>query len=371
MRLKVIITLEKYAQKQGLYISRYIAIITITMFAVGCTGIDLQDCPDGSVLGKDVTRIRSSHLRMEIADTTAAAKRVVPYAIISAIAYRDGVQCPAGQGLSDTDITKLEEMLVTLEPDGQQWARVKELELTGGCEDDIGLSFHVWQRTLRGQTDVIMAFRGTSGEGDWLFGNLWGLTRFFLRDNQYKRASEHADRVIAHYEAKNENVRFLTTGHSLGGGLAQHVLYSHPTKVLQAIVFAPSSVTGFTDVNENIRLEACACKNELGSEARILRIYESYEILSDLRIFHKLFFPPQRNIQEVRFAFSESVNQITQHSMIKLATLLYEAAQKKQSSDSVTPWFASQDRQCTARFIELQSNSCKLSSSSGLGACPQ
>jgi hypothetical protein len=40
-----------------------------------------------------------------------------------------------------------------------------------GCEDDKGLMFHVWQRRLGNQTHVVIAFRGTSGDGDWIYGN--------------------------------------------------------------------------------------------------------------------------------------------------------------------------------------------------------
>lgn len=347
------------------------AIALVGLLLAGCTAIDLQDCPDGSVLGNDVTRIRSSHLRMEIADTASAAARVAPYAIMSAIAYRDGPKCEAGQGVADDVLADLEKRLAASEPEGQRWSRVPELELAGGCEDDTGLLFHVWQRARGGRTDVLLAFRGTSGQGDWLYGNLWWFSRFFIADNQYTRARSHAAGVIAHFEARGGNPRFLATGHSLGGGLAQHVLYAHPRKVVQAIVFDPSSVTGFADLDDDSELEGCACREELGPEARMLRVYESYEILSDLRIFHKIFFPPHRHIQELRFAFEDAANPVAQHSMVKLATSLSTAAQGKPAAGYSSPWFANRDRQCTDRFVDLQARSCKRQATAGWGACPQ
>ena len=155
-----------------------------------------------------------------------------------------------------------------------------------GCEDDQGLMFHVWQRKVGAQSHVAIAFRGTSGRGDWWYGNLWWLTRFFIPDNQLTRARKHVERIVKHFEqearAKGEDPpRFVATGHSLGGSLAQHALYAFPNQVEQAIVFDPSSVTGFVDVSQENRINACSCRRELAPEARVFRVYQTYEVLAN------------------------------------------------------------------------------------------
>jgi pimeloyl-ACP methyl ester carboxylesterase len=91
--------------------------------------------------------------------------------------------------------------------------------------------------------------------------------------------------IIEHYKAEAAQqglkpARFITTGHSLGGGLAQHMLYSFPDHVEQAIVFDPSSVTAYADVDHTNQVQACACEIPalqqsgflIEPEARILRV---------------------------------------------------------------------------------------------------
>jgi hypothetical protein len=54
---------------------------------VGCTHLELEDCPDSKVLGNNelgTARLRTSHYRVVLADRDAAAARVVPYALMSA-----------------------------------------------------------------------------------------------------------------------------------------------------------------------------------------------------------------------------------------------------------------------------------------------
>ena len=154
--------------------------------------------------------------------------------------------------------------------------------------------------------------------------------------------------------------------------MAQHMLYAYPDKIRQAITFDPSPVTAFADIEPSVRVGGCACLDELGSEARIYRVYESYEILSDFRIFHKTFLPPHRHIHEVRFAFANSMNQIGQHSMVNLAESLAKEAASKPAAQYAAPWFASTAQKCTGDFVAGQALSCKVSATSGfLGECPQ
>jgi pimeloyl-ACP methyl ester carboxylesterase len=150
--------------------------------------------------------------------------------------------------------------------------------------------------------------------------------------------------------------RYFTTGHSLGGGLAQHVLYSYPTRIVQAFAFDPSSATGFVGQTVENQIAACSCDPSVADgEPRIYRVYDAYEILSNLRIFHKIVFPPERHVQEVRFPHKRS------HSMLGLTEYLNSNA--NQERDKQFPWFRgvgefSPGVSCTDAFIGGQRSSC-------------
>ena len=167
-------------------------------------------------------------------------------------------------------------------------------------------------------------------------------------------------RVFAHFASTPSKIptRYYTTGHSLGGGLAQHVLYSNPDTVNQAFAFDPSSVTGYADQSPATQVSACQCRQDSpDGEARIYRAYDSYEILASLRIVHKTFLPPERHIQEVRFPNSHS------HSMKGLAFYLLDNS--RTVSPHSDPWFAGKgdhtsNETCTAAFIRQQRNSCNI-----------
>lgn len=359
---------------------RRLASLAACALVCACSHIELEDCPAG-VLGNDtLPRLRSSHYRMQLADTAAAANRFVPYALMSAYAYRDDAGCHADDRdnkVSQADADALRRMLATTAPPESPWTLVPELGPPRGCEDEVGLMFHVWQREAGARTFVVIAFRGTSGRGDWTYGNLWWFTRFVHPDNQLERAADGAQRVIDYFDHKalaagRERPRYFATGHSLGGGLAQHVLYAHPRDVAQAVVFDPSSVTGFVSVGRENQQDGCACDADLTPEARILRVYESYEILSELRIFHKLLFPPERHVQEVRFPFDSSWNPLAEHSMQNLATRLHGAANQPKVGAQNQPWYASRDQVCTDQFVSAQVVSCvKSAGDHALDVCPR
>ena len=213
---------------------------------------------------------------------------------------------------------------------------------------------------------------GRGGFKDWLYGNLHWLTRFLPMEDQYSRARMAVQRVFERFPEKpGKATRFYTTGHSLGGGLAQHVLYSYPDKVTQALVFDPSSVTGFADQPLTNHVSACQYSaGELNGEPRIFRVYDAYEVLANLRIFHKTFFPPERHIQEVRFPNAAS------HSITGLASYLLSNANS--ATDSAVPRSLGKgnytsSETCTAAFVNSQRSSCeaKVATHDQWHACPQ
>jgi hypothetical protein len=338
-----------------------------------CSHFSLEDC---EALGVREPRIRSSHWRMVLADPPAAAARFVPYAAMSALAYAEDADCgTADRKLEDHERRSLEQLL-----SDRGWHEVRQ---AGGsnwidaCEHDSGLFYRVWVRETGPRKEVAMAFRGTWGMKDWLNGNLHWLTRFLPLKDQYEVAREHAARVLAHFSPEGTapgSVRLYTAGHSLGGGLAQHILYTHPDKVLQAFAFNPSSVTGYVEQTPANQIAGCRCDQpELDGEARIYRIYDSYEILANLRIFHKLFFDPERHIHEVRFENKQD------HSMKELAFFLLEQAGNSKAANPAVPWYAGRGKvegtgqSCTEAFIQAQRTSCSapLASERFWDRCPQ
>lgn len=338
-------------------------LVVVLLVAAGlpsCSAIGLESC-GGRVLGKDVARIRSSQVRMKLAYPARAAARFVPFAAMSALAYWEAADCGRKHKLTVEDRLDLESILNP--PGGKdRWEHVEALEPEGPCEDELGLYYNVWVRDSEGWRDVVVAFRGTWGGSDWTYGNLRWFTRPFTAEDQYERARRISQRVRAYFAAITRTpLRFYATGHSLGGGLAQDVLYDAPTSYRQAIVFDSSSITGFTDQSIEHRTQACACAPDLGSEARIYRVYESYEVLTHLRVWHKLVFPTNRHVQEVRFPFVDSPNLIGQHSMVKLARNLAKLAKDAGGQSAAGPWYSGEGRGCTERFEALLRKSCALS----------
>lgn len=317
-----------------------------------CTHLEIEDC-GGKVLGENEPRIRSSHFRMFLADLPAASNRFAPYAAMSALAYAEDVDCGTEDPkLTPEDRAKLESYLMA-----SGWQELNDVQWVPPCEDDTGLFFRVWKREADTR-QVVVAFRGTWGFKDWLYGNLHWVTRFLPMEDQYTRARRAMQRVFDQFpEESRKTTRFYTTGHSLGGGLAQHALYSYPNMVTQALVFDPSSVTGFVEQTSTNQVSACECSaTELNGEPRIFRVYDAYEILANLRIFHKTFLPPERHIQEVRFPNAAS------HSMKGLAFYLMNNADLTKVYS--VPWYTGKgsnapNESCTAAFIRSQRTSCE------------
>jgi hypothetical protein len=301
-----------------------IGLVILLTFLQGCTHLAIEDC-GAEVLGKNEPRIRSSHFRMFLADLPAASNRFAPYAVMSALSTIG-------------------------------WQEVREVAWVPPCEDDVGLFFRVWKLEAAPR-QVVIAFRGTWGFKDWLYGNLHWLTRFLPREDQYARARMATQRVFGHFsETPQKPTQFYATGQSLGGGLAQHVLYSFPNPIDQALAFDPSFVTGFADQPPSNQVAACACKSDtLNGEPRIFRVYDAYEILANLRIFHKTFLPPERHIQEVRFPNAAS------HSMKGLAFYLLKNATS--GTPYSVPWYSGKGNytdteSCTTAFSRGQQTSC-------------
>jgi pimeloyl-ACP methyl ester carboxylesterase len=284
---------------------------------------------------------------------------------MSGLAYwHEGEDCKFEDShLSKDDAAALQQVLedVSLPASWQSVNFDPKLGLPTQCQDEIGLFFRVWRRPVEaGRDDVVIAFRGTSNNPDWIYGNLWWVTRFFVKDNQFSRSTRLLDVVLKqlHDDAQRAgkaDPRVVVTGHSLGGGLAQHALYNYPSSIKQAIVFDPSPVTAYVASSHGKEVLESEFDSDLKTEARIIRIYESDEILSNLRIWHKIFFPSHLQIQEVRFAFYDGRNSVNAHSMRDLTFSMHKES-KLPIAEAMAqqPWHASLAPGCTQKIEDAQ-----------------
>jgi pimeloyl-ACP methyl ester carboxylesterase len=193
------------------------------------------------------------------------------------------------------------------------------------------LRAEVWENAQR--KEIVVSFGGTDSKNDWKSNLRWftfkvddeytllvkGFSPAFI-DEMEKRAQHQDHEWLLHS-------KLISTGHSLGGGLAQQFAYALPTrnahiKVAQVYAFDPSPVTGFFSVDKALR-----DKNRQG--LLIDRIYERGEILALLRSFTSMFVKPAAvdpRIRGVRYSLLSQGNAITYHSMHDFACHLQKAA---------------------------------------------
>ncbi|TWB96145.1 lipase (class 3) [Bradyrhizobium macuxiense] len=153
-----------------------------------------------------------------------------------------------------------------------------------------GPAFQVWARARSAKVDggacseVSIAFRGTVGTslGDWLsnadrFGSPY--------DDYYHQLRRNVDAIIKSiqnldcYKRAAVKPQIVSTGHSLGGGLAQLAALATKLKgprISKVFAFDPSPVTGAHLVSQSLRESNAA-------GLTIDRIYQEGEVLSYVR----------------------------------------------------------------------------------------
>ncbi|SRR5579859_2153371 len=202
------------------------------------------------------------------------------------------------------------------------------------------LRVQVWERNE--PPAIAVTFGGTvfNNDADWRANLRWffpakrdaytDIVQTFAPDFHYEleRRSKSMDPV------RLSKLVLYSTGHSLGGGLAQQFAYSVPLdcvkRVTQVYAFDPSPVTGFFSVMRRLRTA-----NKRGR--LIDRIYERGEILALLRSLLSLFYKPStRNaaIRGVRYFVFRAWNPIAAHSIVELAAKIDEAQREMSNCNS-------------------------------------
>lgn len=282
----------------------------------------------------------------------AYAQACAPFAAMSALAYdpeKEPADLQARRGaieryLSDRGWTRLPEFSPT-----------KKADQGALSAESVGLAYEVWINRTFHPAVVVIAVRGTefTDVQDWK-SNLWWVTRHFSpRANQYRQAPAAAElgRVFAHFKAPGQTDQhvIITTGHSLGGGVAQCLRYAFPREVAQCYAFNSSPVTGFHDshgLDEAAAGERRATFNQmlpLGAfpAHRTLRIYEKGEVLAYLRGQMRIFNPIDEKIIEVRWNFDEIIAPIRNHGMLSFAEkiLLIATDPHAELAKGYEPWW--------------------------------
>jgi pimeloyl-ACP methyl ester carboxylesterase len=186
------------------------------------------------------------------------------------------------------------------------------------CAGEVGEQ--LWIRSVSDSCrEAVVVFRGTvaSSYDDWVANFHW-FHRLTPIDDYYDQARNNIASVVEKAERQGCAGRIIAVGHSLGGGLAQHVAYAHP-KIRTVYAFDPSFVIGSTDFNLlGLPIHRDGRKFDY--------VYEHGEILAILRYIGRQFHPYEAcnpRIRTVRFN-TLTGSLVNQHRIDDLAAKLVE-----------------------------------------------
>jgi pimeloyl-ACP methyl ester carboxylesterase len=240
--------------------------------------------------------------------------------MFSAIVYRHDIPTP------DDDRRAGYQKYLT----GRGWQRrgICERKIEGG--DGYGLYFEVWENDTRHPRQIVFAFRGTTGGPDW-GANLRWFRLHRPRDHYYAAYDECVPLIGRFWSEKGaEKPIISTTGHSLGGGLAQEILYAAADKVDHCIVFDPSPVTALHDLSD---AEQGVYHQQLNrsqfSQYRIIRAYERGEILMFARNLINLVYKPDSQTISIEFNAPGRLSAVGKHSITLLTDHLIKLAEQE------------------------------------------
>lgn len=212
-----------------------------------------------------------------------------------------------------------------------------------------GMYLEVLERDADTHT-IVVVFEGTNflELPDWKANLRWFLRFIPGFKDQYTLAakdvaaefhSEITSRINRHeltsqggqlFSSSGRPTRIIATGHSLGGGLAQHFAYafkqepvdSQGPKVSEVFAFDPSPVTGWFSVSVPPRTYNA-------TDLIVNRMFEHGEVLAYIRLLTSRLAVSSENpaIWEYRYDFNRNANIIKNHSMRRLACGLANAAQ--------------------------------------------
>jgi putative lipase involved disintegration of autophagic bodies len=182
----------------------------------------------------------------------------------------------------------------------QGWNFLSRYEANNGFGADIYIN--------ESKKSIVIAFRGTDTFKDWSCGN----ANIFWK-GQYKTSLN----LVKKIKNKYKDYKFISVGHSLGGGLALHI--SLWRKGVEAIAF-DSSPRVFKP------------RKNMKKNKKII-IYEDGEILENIR---KIFFLLNKigKVEYYKYDFLKGLG-IKEHSMYQLARGLLKVAAISGDKDAI------------------------------------
>lgn len=282
---------------------------------------------------KAIQRTHASRFDMPSAHATDIARAVLPYAALATEVY-----CYMRSDASRPFLQRRDEDCPSDEMHhAHGWQRLTVYptdELPPRKLGDRGLRFALYYKDNGPQQPVMLtlAFRGTefSSWPDWHSNLHW----FLPGRDQYQVLRDITHQVIANSKAEVQQAlqrpvdqwQIVTTGHSLGGGLAQLMAYKS-REINAAVVFDPSPVTGYY---------TCVEDEEVNCNVPVWRVFARGEVLSYVRSLMRKGYRLSENITEIEFD-GVAGNIISKHSMPNF----YQLLQRAQQSPDSTAWPAS------------------------------
>ncbi len=272
----------------------------IRIVALGAVGLALGGCASFVPFqARDEVIVRAGGTA-DILPAQPVARAYAPYAALAAAAYED----------SSNQIGPWRRVL--LPPIACPAGRI--------CAGTVGTQ--LWIRRERGRCrEAVIVYRGTvfSSWDDWVANFHWfhQLTPVY---DYYDQARDNIGKAVETAERQG-CANIVTAGHSLGGGLAQHVAYAH-RKIRFVYAFDTSFVIGTRDFS---LLELPKYEKDRYFDY----VYEHGEILAFLRFFGRQFHPYPScdpRIRTVRFN-TLTGSLINQHRIADLAKKLAELSQ--------------------------------------------
>jgi hypothetical protein len=306
------------------------------MLVIACSVLVLQGCAAlGQRRDQVVTREPGHRTLGYPVPVYREAAEDLDFALLSDAAYG---RTPAGVDAKSSAPLLRPGVVPCADPDAallergwEPWLGLPNATITTEIER-LHLRVEVWVN--RPRKLVAVTFGGTvlGNRNDLLANVRWFLPRAFLAGHpdeysavvqlfaphfaqEYRRRLESSEADWAFLKT----ARLYSTGHSLGGGLAQQFAYSLPLdaahKVDKVYAFDPSPVTGFYSVDEAVREH-----NRRG--LYIDRIYERGEVLALVRSLTSFVKQPtarDASIRGVRYSLFYPATPVGGHSISHLA----------------------------------------------------
>jgi hypothetical protein len=266
------------------------------------------------------------------ADAHPYAAFYLPYAKMASLAYTDPPfltqhsrpNCPSEALLSAPALideahpaansARAARWLVSLRQEGWEclFGGIGPLDCPPGIRCVDGLQYQIWRR--RDCSEAVIAFRGSDrgDAGDWQSNFRW--FRIGPVFDEYDQVDKAIRGIIDDLDnAGCRPKRLIATGHSLGGGLGQHVAFADG-RIDYVYAFDPSPVTAHFLVPELVRT---ANVGTLGID----RIYQSGEVLSLPRYIVSGIAPTpqcQPRVRTVRFDAVTATSRVERHRIAAL-----------------------------------------------------